>query len=208
VPGRRKNSVGECGCGRRQADFTRTGGVAVAVDDRHLDVRRIRDAQQGVVVEVALHHLTFLDRDLQVACRADAVDRTAHHLCFEAETVDGSTDVDGAHAALDSIAAVAGDAYFHRVCGITAESEMTCDANSTALRHAASPTDALRREPQYVGETAGVECGAAVLSVREFASRTEQAKSEGEWILLRGVCDFVDKALYGERVRCVRRCAP
>ena len=50
---------------------------------------------------------------------------------------------------------------------------------------------AARRE--HVGETAGIERRPAVLSVRQFARRAEQAKSERERVLLRGVCDLVDE---------------
>ena len=70
------------------------------------------------------------------------------------------------------------------------------------------PADALRGEAQHVGETAGIERRSAVLSVRQFARRAEQAEAQGERILLRGVCDLVDKTLHGEGVRCMRGRAP
>src|SRR5262245_6670143 len=46
-----KDCIGERGCGGRQPDFACAGGVALAVDDRHFDVRGIGNAQQRIVVE-------------------------------------------------------------------------------------------------------------------------------------------------------------
>src|SRR6185369_17433883 len=148
-----KNGIGQRGRRRRQADLARTGRVALTVDDCNFDVRGIGDAQQRVVVEVALHHLTFLDGDLQVARGADAVDRSAHHLRFEAQAVDRPADIDCTYATFDSIAAVAGHAHFHRVRGIAAESEMPGDAEAPTSRHTATPTDALRGQAQHIGES-------------------------------------------------------
>src|SRR5688572_26849101 len=203
-----EDCVGERGSGGRQADFACASRVTLAVDDRHFDVRCVGDAQKWVVVEVALHDLTFLDGNFQVARRADAVDRAAHHLCFEPKAVDRPANVDSADAALDSIAAVAGNTHFHRVRGVTAESEMSGDAESATLRDAASPANTLSGEAQYVGESTGIERRSAVLSVGQLARRAEQAKSESERVLLRGVCDLVDKTLHGERVRGMRGRAP
>ena len=95
-----------------------------------------------------------------------------------------------------------------RVRGVTAEGEMTGDAESASLRNCAPPANSLSGETQYVGESAGIEGRSAVLSVWELTRRAEEAKSKSERVLLRGVCDLVDKTLNGECVRCVRGRAP
>ena len=92
--------------------------------------------------------------------------------------------------------------------GIAAESEMTRDAEPTTSRKAAPPADALGGEAQHVGEPAWIERRSSVLSVWQLPRCAEQAKSKGERVLLRRVCDLVDETLYGERVRCVRGRAP
>ena len=51
--------------------------------------RGVGDAQQRIVVEVALHDLTVLDGDLEVERRGEAVDRAALHLRCDAERLIG-----------------------------------------------------------------------------------------------------------------------
>src|SRR6185436_18094708 len=129
-------------------------------------------------------------------------------LRFESQAVDRPADVDCAHAALDSIAAVAGYAHFHRVRGIAAECEMTGDPEPTTARHATTPADALCRETQHASESTRIERRSAVLLVLQFTRLAKQAKAEGEGILLRGMSDFVEETLHGEGVRSVRGRAP
>ena len=84
MAGRGEDRVADRRRDRRQRRLADAGRRVVALDEVHVDLRRVRDAQQRIAVEVRLLDAAVLDRDLQSQRRAEAVDRPSLRTWFSA----------------------------------------------------------------------------------------------------------------------------
>ena len=78
--GRRIDRVAQRRRTGRAAGFADAARVLAALDDMHVDVRHLVDAQHAVIVEVGLLHAALLDRDLAVQRGGQAEDQPALQL--------------------------------------------------------------------------------------------------------------------------------
>src|SRR4051794_29366163 len=90
---RRENRVRDRGRGRRERGLAATGGRIVRLEEVHLDLGRLVDADERILVEVALLRAALLERDPEAHRRAQAVDHRALALVLGAAHVDHGADV-------------------------------------------------------------------------------------------------------------------
>src|SRR6266850_6101264 len=131
---RRKDRVGQRRGDRRGSGLADPSRSLAALHDVNLDRRRLAHPQHLVIVEIALHDTTVLQRDLSTESRGDAEDDSALELRLDRIRIDDGAAIDRAHDAPDANCSVLRHLDFGNLRHIGGEGVLDRDAATDALR--------------------------------------------------------------------------
>jgi len=94
LAGQREDGVGHRRRDGRRAGFAGAAASLAAADDVHVDARHLVEAQDPVVVKIALDDAAFLHRQLGVEGRAETEGEAGFDLGADAERVDADAAID------------------------------------------------------------------------------------------------------------------
>src|SRR6202044_1564543 len=121
-------------------------------DEMDVDRRRLVDAHHSIVVEVALLHPPFGDRDFVIERGGEPEDEAALDLRLDAVGIDNRAAIDRGRHAADRDLAIGVDLRLDDRRDIRAEYALTGDPASNPRRQRASPARLLRSEVEAGGQ--------------------------------------------------------
>ena len=157
MPGCGKDGVADCRRQWRQRRFTHARRRVVALDEVHIDLRGIGNAQHGVAIEVRFLDAAILDRQLKAHCRAQSVDDRAFALVLRAAEVDHRADVAGDHDTMHGDLLFCIDADVGDFREVTRMAEMEGEPERASLSQRLAPAGLFSGELQHARRPAGVE---------------------------------------------------
>src|SRR5713226_2402293 len=107
-----EDGIGHRGRGTGNARLADPARLLCAGHDMHLDLRRLVDAQHGIVMKIALLHAAIGKREFAIERRRQPEDHRALHLRFDDVGVDRPAAVHGAYHAMHANLAAAVDRHF------------------------------------------------------------------------------------------------
>ena len=160
-------------------------GACAVPDQMNVDRRRLIDPHHPIIVEVALLHPPFGERDLIVERRGEPEDEAALDLRLDAVRIDNLAAIDRRRHAADRDLAVGVDLGLEDRRDIRAE-------HALAGHPASGPRGKRAAPPRLLGGE--IEAGEKPRLLRQMRA------AEGDPILPRGVRELVDEALDDEDI--------
>src|SRR5208337_603063 len=143
---RSKNRVDDGRCNSRGSWLSDPARFCVALNQEHLDCRRLVDAQHLVGVEIALHDATLLESNFAIEGRSGPEHDPALDLRLNGIGVDRSTAVHRAHDALDAHRPVPSYDYFGDFSNVGTEPKHHRNAAPHAIGQGCGPASLFSHE--------------------------------------------------------------
>src|SRR5690606_29199523 len=122
------DGVADGGSRGRQRGLAEAGGRIVGLMKMHFHGGRLRDAEQRILVEVALSDSPVFDRDFLIPCGAEAIEHRSLNLVFRSGKIEDRTDVDTCSEFVDLERAVFRNGHFGDDGDVSAVAEVKGDS--------------------------------------------------------------------------------
>src|SRR5882757_6962071 len=149
LAGECKNRVNYGWGDRRGARFTDAAWLLVRIDHVHFDRWSLIDAQDFIVVEIALLDAAILEGDLAVQGRGQPKDNTPFHLRLDGVGIDHLPAIQRADDAFDADPAILADRDLGYLRDVTAEAEHDGHPAADSCRQRFVPAGFVRDEIEY-----------------------------------------------------------